>query len=87
MVYLKEQLKKISLPQNNISIEIADSILAPLDEIEVGQKITIYIEPYFYFRVTTTILEIQRDYETSTAKLSVGKTLYKQNKPVTINYK
>jgi hypothetical protein len=81
------ELKKISLPQNSISIEIADSILAPLDEIEVGQKITIYIEPYFYFKVTTTILEIQRDYETSTAKLSVGKTLYKQNKPVTINYK
>lgn len=81
------QLNDVYLAQNNISFEIADSILAPMNEIKVGQKITVYIEPYFNFKTTTTILEIQKDYTSATINLTVGTTLYRQNKPVTINYK
>jgi hypothetical protein len=81
------QLNDVYLAQNNISFEIADSILAPMNEIKVGQKITVYIEPYFNFKTTTTILEIQKDYTSATINLTVGTTLYRQNKPTVVNYK
>ena len=81
------QLEEVYLVQNNMSFELADSILAPIDEMKVGQKITVFIEPYFNFKTTATILEIQRDYMSATVNLTVGTTLYRQNKPTIVNYK
>lgn len=81
------ELDRISLPSVNMDITISDSILAPIDEIKVGQKITIFIEPYLNFKTETKILEIQRNYTENVAKLTVGKTLYRQNAPQIINYK
>lgn len=84
---VQAELDRVSLPSSNMDIVISDSILAPLDEIEVGQKVTVFIEPYLNFKSETTILEISRNYEENVAKLTVGKTLYRQNVPKTVNYK
>ena len=81
------ELDRVGLPSSNMDISISDSILAPLDEIKVGHKITVFIEPYLNFKAETTILEISRNYEENVAKLTVGKTLYRQNVPKTVNYK
>lgn len=81
------ELDRVGLPSSNMDISISDSILAPLDEIKVGQKITVFIEPYLNFKTETTILEITRNYTENVAKLTVGKTLYRQNVPKTVNYK
>ena len=84
---VKEELETNSNPSVSISLDIVDTILAPLDELKVGHSITVQLEPYFDYKSKSRILEINRNYTENTAKITVGSTLYRPTAPSLIFYK
>lgn len=84
---VEESLSKRSWPLNTITVDIVDSIYVPLDDIKVGYTINIYFRDYFEFRESAKILEITRNFKTKTATITLGQTIYRDQKPQIKIYK
>ena len=84
---VEASLNKRSWPLNTITVEIVDSIYAPLDDLKVGFMINVYFRDYFEFRTSDKILEITRNYKTQTATITLGQIIYRDQKPQIKLYK
>lgn len=84
--YTNEELRKTSYPSNNISLEVANSSLCPIHELQVGDIVTVWLKNYFNFKDELRILEITINAEKNTASLVVGETLFKPTKPIKMRY-
>ncbi|MDU2266698.1 hypothetical protein [Clostridium celatum] len=84
--YLEAELEKYAFPALNIMIEAIDSALCPFNLVEVGDWITVHLEPYFDLRQKVRLIEIERNCTTDTYKVTVGNVLYRENKVKTKVY-
>lgn len=76
------ELQRVAYPVNGLSLTIKDSALCPFNDIVVGDSIPISLRPYWGYTDTLRILEMEHDESTGNRTLTVGETLYRQQKPV-----
>lgn len=84
--YVSAELEKVAFPSLNVSLEVIDSAVCPMDKVNVGDTITLWLEPYFNLKQKIRVVEIERNCTTNTYKITVGNILYRENKVVTKVY-
>ena len=78
---LDRELDTISYATNTIDVDVIDSWICPMSDVGVGDKVTLFLEPYFGFKNTVRILEISYSEKSNTYKLKLGNTVFKIEKP------
>jgi hypothetical protein len=75
------ELQRVGYPTNNITLKIKDSTLCPYNDIEVGDSIPISLKPFWGFKNTLRILEMNHNEDDGTRDLIVGESLFRPNPP------
>ena len=81
------ELQRDSQPANNITLTITDSTLCPFSDIEVGDRVTLHLIPYFDFSASVRILRMVHDEKSGTRDITVGSVVFKPQPPVKRLYK
>lgn len=81
------KLQRDHAPADSVDITMIDSTLCPFSELEVGDRITLHLIPYFDYSASVRILAMQHTEKSSTRKVTVGNLIYKQAKPQKRSYK
>lgn len=80
-------VQRRSIPADTISLTIRDSALCPFDDIEVGDRVTLHIVPYFDYTASVRILAMTHDESAGTRSITVGSTIFKPQPPTKRFYK
>lgn len=81
------ELQRDSQPASSIELTIMDSTRCPFSDIEVGDRVTVHLIPYFDFSASVRILRMVHDEKQNTRELTVGNILFKPQLPTKRLYK
>lgn len=81
------ELQRNNTPADSVDIALNDSTLCPFDNIEVGDRITLHLIPYFDYTASVRILAMQHTEKSNTRKVTVGSLIYRPAKPTKRYYK
>ena len=81
------ELSRDSTPANSITLTIKDSTLCPFSDIEVGDRVTVHLIPYFDFSASVRILRMVHSEKPGTRDVTVGSIVFKPQPPVKRLYK
>lgn len=81
------ELQRSSQPANSITLTAKDSALCPFSDIEVGDRVTVHLIPYFDFSASMRILRMVHDEKTQTREITAGSIIFKPQPPAKRLYK
>ena len=74
------ELQRRAYPLSSVSLSAVDSVLCPLNDINVGDSIPIYIKPYLEYEDVQRIIEFTHEENTGQRSFVLGQALYKPQK-------
>jgi len=81
------QLQRVSKPADSITLTAKDSPLCPFSDIEVGDRVTLHLIPYFDYSASVRILRMVHDESKGTRSITVGSVVFKPTAPIKRLYK
>lgn len=81
------ELQRSCYPADNITLTVKDSESAPFYDLEVGDRVTLHLIPYFDYTATVRILRMQHTEKTGTREITVGSIIFKPAAPTKRLYK
>lgn len=82
-----QELDICKFPNISLTLKCVDSALCPMNQVKVGDYITVEIPYYFGFKNIIRVLEIERDCKTDEYTLTMGSLVYRPQKPQIKKYK
>ena len=80
-------LRKDKYPNISLTLKCVDSALCPMSKVNIGDYITVSLKPYFGFKSTIRVLEIERDCKSNVYTLTMGSLVYRPAKPQVKKYR
>lgn len=80
-------LQRSAYPPNSFSIKAKDSSLCPFSDIQVGDRVTVSLIPYFGFKSLMRIIKMVHDENTGVRDITFGEIIYRPQPPVKKLYK
>lgn len=71
------ELQRNCYPADNITLTVRDSVMAQFQNLEVGDRVTLHLIPYFNYTATVRILRMVHTYSTNTREITVGSVIFK----------
>ena len=84
---VNEELRKDKYPNIGLTLKCVDSALCPMSKVSIGDYITVSLKPYFGFKSTIRVLEIERDCKSNVYTLTMGSLVYRPAKPQVKKYR
>ena len=81
------ELSRDSQPASNITLTIKGSTMCPFSNIEVGDRVTVHLIPYFDFSASVRILRMVHNEKQNTREITVGSLIIKPAAKVQRLYK
>lgn len=81
------ELQRVSVPADSITLSVCDSTICPFSDIEVGDRVTVHLIPYFDYSASVRILRMVHTEKSNTREVTVGSIIFKPQAPVTRLYK
>jgi len=71
------ELQRNCYPADNITLTVRDSVMTQFQNLEVGDRVTLHIIPYFDYTATVRILRMVHTEATDTREITVGNVIFK----------
>lgn len=75
------ELQRDSQPADSITLSVMDSKLCPFSDIEVGDRVTLHLIPYFDYSASVRILRMIHSEKAGTRDVTVGSIVFKPQAP------
>ena len=69
------------VPADSFTLTVKDNNLCPFDRLEIGDRVTIHLIPYFDYTASVRILRMVCDDDKQTREFTVGSVVYKPQGP------